>query len=327
MALALTALAVTGCEAVAQSGGARAQVERELEGMAGVADARVERTAFDTDYWGEEIVVDMEVDATEEEVTSVLDAFHARKKENDGAPQDARVTIGAGDTDTEGDDFAADTAPQAVPDERPTGNARIARVLVAAVAAFPEAAVIVTGGNWRVTNAVAGADPRPELDRIIDVVRSDDVLSSAAYPELVAVAASEDDRRTASVQANESLTPAVVSSWRELSRGVDLESLGSLSVGPTSIDLEVRAGERVTPRQLTTEAYGDVLWPTLHAALDTLVTMPRAATLTVTNLREAGGGQVRDRFLVTRPGLRTGRDRFDRTWNAEAATYLERTTR
>lgn len=324
VAALVTSIVATGCGA--QGDGPASGFEGELEAMAGVADARVEREAFDTDYWGEEIVVDMDVDATAEEVTAVLDAFLARRRETNGDPQDAHVTIGADTTKTEGDRFAPDAPPLAVPAEGPAGNARIARLLVTAVAAFPGHHIGVTSTNWSVIGAVEGDDPRPEIDRMIGVVRADDLLSAAKGLDLTAVAGPDGDRRTIRLDAYDRLTPGLVTSWQDFAQRLDMRLLRGLSFGTGSIYLDVRTGESVKPRQLTTEAYGDVLWPTLHAALDTLVAMPRTATLTVTNryrVNEADGSYLEDRFLATRPGLRTGRDRLGRTWNAEAAVYLD----
>lgn len=328
--LAAVLLATTlaaGCGEIAGDDSAAGQFERELEAMAGVADARVEREAFDTEYWGEEIVVDMDGDATAEEVTAVLDAFLERDKETGHDPQDARLTIGAGTTDTVGDNFVPEAPPQAVPADRPAGNARVARLLVAAVAAFPGDFVSVTSDNWMLMTAAEGTDPRPEMDRMIDVIRADDLLATAEEFDLTVFAGPDHDRRLTS-SAGGRLTPELVATWRDLAPRMEPRVFRWLSFGPTWIDIVVRAGEDVKPRQLTTEEYGDALWSTLHAALDTLVTLPRTATLTVANRYDvvdgAGGGHLEDRFLVTKPKLRTGKDRLGRTWNAEAAAYLDR---
>ena len=109
---------------------------------------------------------------------------------------------------------------------------------------------------------------------------------------------------------------------------MDDQLFRGLSFGNTAIQLALQAGEDVRPRQLTTETYGDLLWPTLHRALDLLLTLPPAATLTVVNRFDVvtegeDAGHQEDRFLVTRPKLRTARDRLGRTWNAEAAAYLD----
>lgn len=323
--LLLSTTIATGCGAAGQEGGPASRFERQLKTMAGVADARVEREAFDTDYWGEEIVVDMDVESTAEEIAAVLDAFLARARETDGAPQDAHLTIGAGTTNTEGDRFAPDAPPLAVPAERPAGNARIARVLVTAVAAFPGHYVGVTSDHWSVIGAAEGTDPRPEMDRMIAAVEADELLATTEEFNLTAVTGPDNEGRTISLHADDGLPPELVSIWQRLAPSMDGPGVRGLSFSPTSINLFVRAGENVKPRQLTTEAYGDVLWPTLHAALDTLVTMPRVARLAVTNeydVNENGGGYLEDRFLVTRPQLRTGRDRLGRTWNEEAAAYL-----
>ena len=324
-AVLLTTLVATGCGAVGQGDDVASQFERELEAMEGVADARVEREAFDTEYFGEEIVVDMDGDATAEEVTAVLDAFLERRRETDGDPQDARLTIGAGTTDTVGDDFVPEAPPQVVPADRPAGNARVARLLVSAVAAFPGDFVSVTSTDWSVIASAEGTDPRPEVDRMIDVVRADDFLAASKGLDLTVFAGPHHDRRIALIGAA-GLTPELVASYQDLARRLDPSVLRTLWFGRTLFHLDVRAGDDVKPRQLTTEAYGDVLWPTLHAALDTLAAMPPAATLTVVNryaVNEADGGYREDRFLATKPKLRTGKDRLGRTWNAEAAAYLD----
>jgi hypothetical protein len=326
-ALLLIAVVATGCGDSAQGDGPASRFERELESMPGVADARVEREAFDTDYWGEEIVVDMDGDASADEATAILDAFHARQQETNGDPQDARVTIGAGTTRSDGDQLSPNAPPQVVPAEGAAGNARLARLLVTAVAAFPGDFVSVTSTNWSVIGAAEGDDPRAELERMIGVVRADELLSTTKGLALTAVAGPDNDRRTVSLDAYDGLTPELVSSWRRLAARLDPRLVQGVSFGSASIYLNVRAGENVKPRQLTTDAYGDVLWPTLHAALDTIVAMPRSATLSVTNRYDVnadeGGSYLEDRFLNIRPQLRTGRDRLGRTWNAAAGAYLD----
>ena len=326
--LVLTAVVATGCGDTSSEDGPASRFERRLESMPGVADARVEREAFDTDYWGEEIVVDMDGAASADEVAAVLDAFHARQQETNGDPQDARVTIGAGTTKSVGDQFAPDAPPQVVPAEGSAGSARLARLLVSAVAAFPGDFVSVTSSNWSVIGAAEGDDPRAELDRMIGVVGADELLSTAKGLDLTAASGPDTDRRTVSLHAYDGLTPELVSSWRRFAARLDPRLVQGVSFDPASIYLDVRAGENVKPRQLTTEAYGDVLRPTLHAALDALAAMPRSATLSVTNRydvnEDEGGSYLEDRFLNIRPQLRPGRDRLGRTWNAEAGDYLDR---
>jgi hypothetical protein len=330
VAALMTSFVVAGCGAVAD-GGAASGFEGELEAMAGVADARVEQVEHDNDAWMEEIVVDMDLDATVDEVADVLDALVDHRRES-GEDIDDRLTVGAGTTDTEGDDFRPDAAPQAVPGPRKADNDDIARILVASVAAFPDDFVSVTTAQVmsgsvhevRVIAEAEGGDPRPEVDRMIDAVRDDDVLSTTREVSLTAVAGPDDDRRTIQLDAYRGLTPQLVGAWRRLAPALDLEMHRSLWIDPSTIDLEVRVGDGVTPRELTTAAYGDLLWPMLHGALDTLATMPASAVLTVANLYDDQyGGTPSDRFLRVGPDQRPGRDRLGRTWNAEAAAYLE----
>ncbi len=300
--------------------------------MPGVVDASVEREAFDTDYWGETIVVDMDLDATAPEVTAVLDAFIDRARSQDGAPQDAHVTLGAGTTDSEGDDYEPEAPPMATPANRKTGNLRVARQLVAATAAFPGANVTVTASEWAATARADGDDPRPVIDRMIAAVRGDDLLSRTTTFALTAYAGPEFDERSVQLSPFDGLTPAMVDHWHDLSPHLDAPEFRSLWLTPEWIDLYVRAGADVRPATLTTAAYGDALWPMLHAALDTLAEMPEPTTFTATNewdydVPEVGAGYREDEFLRIRHQRRPAPDRHGRTWNAEAGDYLASATR
>ncbi|TYL55980.1 hypothetical protein FXB39_01965 [Nocardioides sp. BGMRC 2183] len=328
LACSLLILATTSCGTDDSGGGpAQSQFERDLEAMPGVTDAHVEREAFDTDYWGEQIAVDMELDATPAQVSDVLDAFIDRRHDQNGAPQDAHVTLGAGTTDTDGDEFSPDAPPLAVPAGRKVGNPRVAGTLVAGAAAFPGDNVTVTGSNWSVNARADGDDPRTEIDRMIETVQADDLLSATKSFDLTAFAGPESDERTVQFSVFDTLTPELVQRWQDLSPHLDAPEFRALWLSPEWIELRVRAGEDVKPRDLTTQRYGDTLWPMLHATLDTLVAMPKIAELTATNewdvtAPEEGGGYLEDRFLKIRPNLRPAQDRLDRTWNAEAGRYL-----
>lgn len=302
--------------------------ERELESLAGVSDARVDREAFDTDYWGEVIVVDMEVGTSAGEVTSVLDAFKERQKGQDGAPQDAHVTVGAGTTETSVDEYGVDAPPMAFPALKKAGNARVARLFVAGIAAFPGAAVHTTFSGWSVGTRVEGDDPRPEVDRMIATVRNDDLLARSRTVDLFAVAGDGAGERRIQVSAFDTVEdPALLGAWKSVRSHLDISELRSLWLSPEWIEAHLRNGEGVTPRTLTTARYGDALWPLIHGLLDGLTVLPPSSELTVVNEWKYEGsgeesGYREDRFLRILPGRQPAEDAKGRTWNADAADYL-----
>lgn len=297
--------------------------EDDLEAMAGVADAKVEREAFDTDYYGEEIVVDMVSDATAEQVTGVLDALRQRERDSEGAPQDSKVTLGAGTTSRSGDDFAPDAAPGIFGSTRDhEANEQMAQVLVTAAAALPgRNVVVVEPASWSVHGSTEEVDPRPAVDEIVDAIRADEALSAGRQ---VSVTVDAADDRHASLNALTGFTTRLTTTWDEAATAFEREPVQSVWLAGSTILLTTRLGDDVRPRDLTTQAYGDALWPLIHDQLDLLADLGRRAELEVTNeYAFTETGNLEDRFVDVTSGRPARRDRYGRTWNAEATAYLD----
>lgn len=296
--------------------------EDELEELAGVDDARVAREAFDTDYYGEEIVVDMLGDATAEQVTAVLDALRRRDRDGKGAPQDSKVTLGAGTTSRDGDDFAADAAPGIFGSTRGhAANERMAAMLVEGVALLPgHNLVVVAPRQWSVFGSVDGTDPRAGIAAIVDAVHDQALLADAGQGT-ISVEAGE---RVASLDLGGGLTPRHLADWEAVAAAFEHDVVRRVSLAGTSIWMTTRLPGDVGPRALTTEEHGEQLWPMLHDQLDVLAGMPPRSTLEVTNEYAVGAdGYLEDRFVRVTLGKPARNDRHGRSWNAEATAYLD----
>lgn len=300
--------------------------EDELEAMAGVDDAKVEREAFDTDYYGEEIVVDMVSDATAEQVTAVLDALRQHERDGEGWPQDSKVTLGAGTTSRAGDDFAPDAAPGIFGSTRDHGaNERMAAMLVNGAALLPDHNIVVVAPQqWSVFGAVEGTDPTVGVRGVVDAVRKEPLLADSAHGS-ISVAAGD---RTASLDLWRGLRPSLLEDWAAVAEAFEHDAVRSVSLGGTSIWITIRLPHDVGPRGLTTDAYGEQLWPLIHGELDVLAGMGPRSTLEVTNQyafgdEAEGGGYQEDRFVSVTLGRPARNDRNGRAWNAEATDYLD----
>ncbi len=295
--------------------------EEELEELAGVDDARVDREAFDTEYYGEEIVVDMVPDATAAEVAAVLDALAGRGDEH--GPQEALVTLGAGDTDTAPDWYDADAPPFVVPADSERRNAAMAELLVAAAAALPDHAVLVTSSEWSVFLDSEEPDPRPAMDAVLTTLREDDALADAGEVNVTVNTVQKDN---GVLRYTGDLSDRSIALWEDVASVMDKEIVNHVSLyDPLGIDVGV-ALEDVKPRELTTEEYGDLLWPVVRHEIDVLATLEDGAQLSVTNYSGPGGDTwPDDKFVTVTLGKQaSSRDRHERTWNAEAWAYLDR---
>lgn len=304
------------------SGGEQAAFEDELEAMAGVEDARVEREAFDTEYYGEEIVVDMAADANADEVTAVLDALRRRERDSEGAPQDRKVTLGAGTTSRAGDDFAPDAAPGIFGGTRDhAANERMAELLLTAVAALPDHnVVVVSPTEWSVFGAADGSDPRTVLADDIDAIRSEPLLADSVQGDLSITAGD----RKASFTWYEGLTPELLEAWDGVATAFDHEAVRSVTYAGTAIWIITRLPEDVPPKQLTTQAYRDQLWPLVREQTEVLAGLGQDASLEISNeYAFDADGSLEDRFLRLELGKDARRDRQGRTWNDEAKAYLD----
>ncbi len=295
--------------------------EAELEALAGVDDASVAREAFDTEYYGEEIVVDMVEDATAEQVAAVLDSLTARSK-SDG-PQESRVTLGAGDTDTPPDWYSAEAPPFVVPADDERTNADLAGLLVATAAALPETAVLVTQSEWSVYVDSDEPDPRPAMDEVLAALQQDETL--APRNDLNVTVNPEQSEGSRGLRYSGDLTEESLDRWQDVASVMDEEVVNSVSLyNAASIGVGVALLD-VKPRDLTTEEYGDVLWPVIRHEIDVLATLDEGASLEVTNYYGPGGATwPDDRFVELVLGKPARRDKDGRTWNADAWAYLNR---
>ncbi|NYJ01977.1 hypothetical protein HNR19_002675 [Nocardioides thalensis] len=319
--LVLSSVLLAGCGDDG-SDDAQAAFEDELEAMAGVDDAKVEREAFDTEYYGEEIVVDMASDATADEVTAVLDALRRRERASEGAPQDSKVTLGAGTTSRAGDDFAPDAAPGIFGSTRDhAANERMAELLLAAVTALPDHnVVVVSPTEWSVFGAAEGSDPRAALADDIDAIRSEPLLADSVQGDLSVTAGD----RKASFGWYEGLTPDLLEAWHGVAAAFDHEAVRSVTFAGTAIWIITRLPEDVPPKQLTTQAYGDQLWPLVREQVEVLAGLDEHATLEITNeYAFDDDGYQEDRFVRLELGRDARPDRQGRTWIDEAKAYLD----
>lgn len=305
------------------------QFEQELEAMAGVDDARVDKEAFDTDYWGEEIVVDMVSTVTAPELAAVLDALGEREQTDiEGiGEQSSHVTIGAGTTDSEGDEFAPGAPPLISPTTKPALNRRLAEQAVAVVTAFPGVHALITESELTIVAESPGDDPRPVVDDLLDRILADATLATS---DEIGVSVSSGDvyageGRAVQLSSWHGLHREFLATWEELSALLDSDTVRKVGYYETDLTLLVGASDDPRPAQLTTSAYGDELWPVIRPAIDALVGSDELLVLDVTNLYLTGGDYpLEDRFLrLDDRRDKAFNDRKGRTWNAEAFAYLD----
>ncbi len=322
-------LLLTGCWSGTDEGAlARDRFAERLTGLDGVAEARVDRAAFDTDYWGERIVVDLVPGVREAEVRAVLDALVEHRLRSNG-PQDVWVTIDAGTTDSPVDLFGADAPPMAVPGGDFAENATVANRLVTLVDRFPDAHVSVTPTDWTVVAAGPGTDPRPVMRHLLRGVRGDADLRGDQVVNLLAEAGHGETERSLQLSVEEGITPDLLRQWRHLAPHLEGPVFRTAWVTSEWIRLGLVTDPPVTPREFTTDRFGEPVWSLLRPSLRVFATMPTRAEFTAIHhwrlepgTSPAAGGGLEDRFLDIRANRRPSDDRHGRTWNAEAGRYL-----
>lgn len=311
------------------NGAVQREFEEQLEAMPGVDDARVDREAFDTDYWGEEIVVDMVPEVTAPELAAVLDALGERAQTDiDGiGEQSGHVTIGAGTTDSEGEEFDPGAPPLVLPSTRPARNRQLAEQAVAMVAAFPGVHALITESELTIVAESPDDDPRPTVEDLLDRILADRTLSAA---EEIGLSVSSGDvyagaGRGVQLSSWHGLDRDFLATWDDLSALMDSDAVRKIGFYETDLALLVGASGDPQPKQLTTSAYGDELWPAIRPAIEALAASDELLVMDVTNLYLTGGDYpLEDRFLrLDDRRDKAYQDRKGRTWNAEAFAYLD----
>lgn len=334
---------LAGCGTSAGPGGTA-----ELADLPGVRDVALQRVALDTDYYGYHGVVDMEPDATADQVAEVLDELARWKRGL--APEYDEVTtavlLGAGTTELDDAAWLNGTAAGIGRVRDPAGNRADADLLVRATQQLG-LPVTIEDGEWdvitptvRETAAVIATHP--------DLAEVPDLVVRPAYPP------PDTDwwGRTGSLGASPRLTPEllaaydrVVASTRLLTEGEafvrfvgnpsrrmlgeEYDEAGDVvepPVGTVQVQVDLRLPDGGGPRTLQPRLADDPRWPMIRAQLDLLRDQPTGSHLWIWLQFTRPGGIPYDAghslIEVTRG---EGVPKVARTpWNLEAAAYLNR---
>lgn len=259
----------------------------EARGLPGVADATVEKTALDTDYWSYDAVVDMEDDATAAEIAGALDKLAGWAGQQHEEEHTTTLTVGAGEARaadgcwTEGPPTIAPAAASA------EANLRRAQLLHAATGALEEA-VCVGLHTWKVfaDDAVALGErvlAVPELAAAPGLVVEtphgwmgpDGPLTRGFLDAYAAAQAATGRVPGGSVRIN-NFAPE------------QSESDGSPPASGVDVGVYVRLDGHRAAKALATPATEDPRWPAVRAQLDVLRRLPEGSTLSVTLQHDKG---------------------------------------
>lgn len=314
----------------------------EARDLPGVRDARVDKRALDTDYYGYTAIVDMEPGATRDQIAGALDLLADWKaSEGNGGDDGVRLYLGAGTValDEEGwGDGAHHDGPSAVIATAAghRKNLSDADLLLRATDVL-EKPVTVRGHEWAVTTD----EPRETLAE----VAKDREL--AAAPGLFLAQALEEPgtdywSTPTAFSSTEPLTPqhlaaydrAVANARLVRQARAHVEFVGSETgvepavtdrhPGAITVRMSLRLPGMAGPKALAADPLADPRWPVVAAQVDLLRTLPRGSSLSVAlewgRAPEGGAG----RYLWLVELSRGGRVHPKPLWNAEAAAYLTR---
>lgn len=281
VAVAVTLLAACGATlgAVAEAvrDGGPGSFASEARGLPGVADATVEKTALDTDYWSWDAAIDMEETATPEEVAGALDKLAAWAGQAEGE-HSTTLTVGAGEASRSDGcwESGPDTVTPAVADH--AANLRRARLVLVARRALEES-VCVAEHAWKVFASDPGATGRrilvvPELAAAGGlVIESPQGWVGPAGPltkqfldAYAASLAAARGTRGGRMSVNSFAPAGVESGDRTQQRGVE-------------VALFLRLLGHEGPSALATPATADPRWPAARAQLDVLRALPEGSQL------------------------------------------------
>lgn len=314
----------------------------EARDLPGVRDARIDKRALDTDYYGYTAIVDMEPRASTSEIVRALDLLADWKRtEGTGGDDGVRLYLGAGTTSLEDEgwgDGAHHSGPSAViaTARGHAKNVANAGLLLRATEVLRKP-VTVRGYEWAVTTDA----PRETLE---EVARDPQL---AAVPGLSLTQALEGPavdywRTPTAFSSTEPITPQhlaaydrAVANARLVREGqVHVEFVGSETgvtpsvtkrhPGAIMVRMSLRLPGMVGPKALAPDPLDDPRWPLVAAQLDLLRTLPPGSSLSVDLEwgRAPEGGAGHYRWLVELS--RGGKVPRQPLWNAVAADYLTR---
>ncbi len=344
VAVVLLAL-LAGCGTTAGPGHVAAT---DLEDLPGVREAALKRVALDTDYYGYHGVVDMDRDATADQVAAVLDELARWKRSL--APEYDEVTtavlLGAGTTDLYDAAWLDGSAAGIGRLRDHAGNRADADLLVRATAALG-LPVTIQEGEWDVVT------PTPRETAAVIATHAD----LAGVPDLVVRPAFPPPDTdwwdgSGSLGASPRLTPDLLTAYdrvvdsthlltegeaavrfvgnpSRLMLGEEVDEAGHVvepPVGTVQVQVDVRLPGGAGPRTRQPRLVDDPLWPMVRAQLDLLREQPAGSQLWIWLQFTRPGGIPYDagRSLVE---VTRGEDvpKTARTpWNLEASAYLNR---
>lgn len=321
------------------AGGGFGADARELPG---VRDARVDKRALDTDYYGYTAIVDMEPGATREQITGALDLLADWKRsEGTGGDDGVRLYLGAGTVtlDDEGwGDGAHHEGPTAVIATAAGHEVNLANAaLLLRATDVLEKPVTVRSYEWAVTTD----EPRETLG---EVARDPELAAAPGLSLAQAFEAPGVDywSRPPSFSSTEPLTAQHVAAYdravanaRLVREGrVHVEFVGSETgvspavtdrhPGAIAIRMSLRLPGMVGPKALAADPRSDPRWPVVAAQVDLLRTLPEGSSLSVAlewgRAPEGGAG----RYLWLVELSRGGTVHPKPLWNQEAAAWMAR---
>lgn len=339
VAVLLTLLAACGTTA-------QPAADPDLADLPGVRDAALQRVVLDDDYHGYHGVVDMEPDATPDQVATALDELARWKRTRDAEEVTTAVLLGAGTTELYDAAWLGGTAAGIGRVRDPAGNRADAELLVRATAALG-LPVTIQEGEWdvitttpRETAAVIATHP--------DLAEVPDLVVRPAFPE----ADTDGWGRPGALGASPRLTPELLAAYdrvidstrlvtegetlvrfvgnpSRMMLGEELDEAGKVvepPAGTVQVQVDLRLPGGAGPRSLQPRLADDPLWPMVRAQLDALREQPTGSHLWIWLQFTRPGGipfdESRSLIEVTR-----GEDvpKVARTpWNLEASAYLNR---
>jgi dienelactone hydrolase len=322
------------------------RTDPDLTDLPGVRDAALHRVALDTDYYGYHGVVDMEPDATPDQIAAVLDELARWKRTRDADEVTTAVLLGAGTTELYDAAWLDGTAAGIGRVRDHAGNRADADLLVRATQQLG-LPVTIEEGEWdvvtptvRETAAVIATHP--------DLAAVPDLVVRRAYPP------PDTDwwDRTGSLGASPRLTPELLAAYDRVVDSTRLVADGDAAVlfagnpsrralgeeyddagnvveppaGTFQVQVDVRLPDGAGPSTRQPRLADDPLWPMVRAQLDLLRGQPTGSHLWITLRFTRPGGIPYDgsRSLVE---VTRGKDvpKGARTpWNLEASAYLNR---
>ncbi|WGY02729.1 hypothetical protein QI633_02980 [Nocardioides sp. QY071] len=316
----------------------------DLRDLPGVRDVALERVALDTDYYGYHGVVDMEPDATPDQVADVLDELGRWKSTRDAEEVTTAVFLGAGTTELHDAAWLDGSAAGVGRVRDHAGNRADAELLVRATAALG-LPVTIEEGEWDVVTPT----PRETAAAIVtmpDLAAVPDLVVRRPYPP------PDTDwwGRTGSIGASPRLTPEVLTAYDRVVDSTRLVPEGEASllfvgnpsrralgeeydeagnvveqpVGTFQVQVDVRLPDGAGPRTRQPRLSDDPLWPMVRAQLDVLRDQPAGSHLWITLQFTRPGGIAYDE---SRPLVEVTRGehlpkRARTPWNLEASAYL-----